>query len=90
VDAARISDDYGTQTNLLMSPGSWRVLIRPHLGRLARRYQEAGVPVALHSCGNLKLIMGDLIELGFAAFNIQTNANDFSAYKKQYGRRFRV
>lgn len=32
--------------------------------------------------------MDDLIELEFAAFNIQTNANDLAAYCRRYGRRF--
>lgn len=90
VDAVRISDDYGSQDNLLMSPKIWRKLIRPRLARLAGFYHKAGIPVALHSCGNLKLIMDDLVELGFAAFNIQTNANDLPAYKRRYGKKFRL
>ena len=90
VDAVRISDDYGSQRNLLMSPKTWRRVIHPHLSRLVEHYHRAGIPVALHSCGKLELIMDDLIDLGFAAFNIQTNANDFSDFKKRYGRRFRV
>ncbi len=90
VDAVRISDDYGSQENLLMSPETWRALIRPHLARLVDFYQRAGIPVTLHSCGNLKLIMDDLVELGFAAFNIQTNANDLVFYRQRYGNRFRL
>ncbi|MBN1314106.1 MAG: hypothetical protein JXA42_01515 [Anaerolineales bacterium] len=90
VDAVRISDDYGSQQNLLMSPRTWRKLIRPNLSRLVDFYHHANVPVALHSCGNLQLIMDDLIELNFAAFNIQTNANELALYKKRYGRRFRL
>lgn len=90
VGAARISDDYGAQQNLLMSPQTWRGLIRPYLARLVERYQRADLPVILHSCGNLKMIMDDLIELGIAAFNIQTNANDLLAYRRRYGRRFCV
>ncbi len=90
VEAARISDDYGAQRNLLMSPKVWREHIRPPLARLVEHYQRAGLPVILHSCGSLNAIMDDLIELGFAAFNIQTNANDLKEYKKRYGRRFCV
>jgi len=90
VDAVRISDDYGSQSNLLMSPRTWRDIIHPHLARLVNFYQQAGIPVALHSCGNLKLIMDDLVELGFAAFNIQTDANDLAFYRQRYGKRFRL
>ena len=87
VEAARISDDYGAQGDLIMSPSSWRSLIHPQLARLVERYQSAGLPVILHSCGKLARIMDDLIELGFAAFNIQTSVNDLPALKKRYGRR---
>ncbi len=90
VEAARISDDYGAQRNLLMSPRTWREHIRAPLARLVEHYQRANLPVILHSCGSLDSIMDDLIELGFAAFNIQSNANDFREYKKRYGRRFCV
>jgi uroporphyrinogen-III decarboxylase len=90
VDAVRISDDYGSQKNLLMSPKIWREVIRPHLARVVGFYKAEGIPVALHSCGNLKSIMDDLVELEFAAFNIQTNANDLASYKLRYGTRFRL
>jgi uroporphyrinogen decarboxylase len=90
VDAARISDDYGTQNNLVMSPDTWRQIIQPHLTRLVARYREADIPVILHSCGNLARIMDDLIGVGFAAFNIQANANDLVELRERYGRRFCV
>lgn len=90
IDAARISDDYGGQQNLLMSPKTWHTLIYPRLQKLVRHYQQAGVPVGLHSCGNLELIMDDLVELEIAAFNIQTNANPIMEYKARYGSRFRL
>jgi uroporphyrinogen decarboxylase len=86
VDAARISDDYGAQNDLLLSPSLWRLMIQPRLARLVARYKAAGLPVILHSCGNLARIMDDLIDLGFAAFNIQASANDLPAMKKRYGR----
>lgn len=90
IDVARISDDYGSQNNLLMSPHLWRKLISPRLKKLVRHYQQSDIPVTLHSCGNLELIMDDLVELGIAAFNIQTNANPIVHYKKRYGKHFRL
>ncbi len=88
MEVARLSDDYGSQNSLLMSPDTWRRVIRPQLARIVQHYQQMGLPVIMHSCGNLALIMDDLIELDFAAFNIQTNANDLAAYTRRYGRRF--
>jgi uroporphyrinogen decarboxylase len=87
VDAARISDDYGAQHDLIVSPSLWRKLILPRLARLVARYKTAGIPVILHSCGNLTRIMDDLMDLKLAAFNIQVSANDLTSMKKRYGRR---
>ncbi len=88
VEAARISDDYGSQKSLLMSPATWRCLIRPQLARLVEHYQQAKIPLILHSCGNVTSIMDDLVDMGFAAFNIQANANDLIEMRRRYGRRF--
>lgn len=90
VDAVRVSDDYGTQESLLMSPDLWRQLIYPRLKSLIEVYRKANLPVALHSCGNLSLIMDDLVDLDIAAFNIQTNANPIMKYKEKYGDSFRL
>lgn len=88
VEGGRISDDYGTQTALIMSPATWRAVIKPQLARLVRVYTERGLLVFLHSCGHLAAIMDDLIELGITVFNIQTNANDLADYKRRHGKRF--
>ena len=88
VGGGRISDDYGSQTSLLISPAAWRQVIKPQLARLVRFYKERGLLVFLHSCGHLAAIMDDLVELGIDVFNIQTSANDLPAYKSRYGARF--
>ncbi len=90
VEGGRISDDYGSQASLLMSPATWRRVIKPQLARLVGVYKERGLLVFLHSCGNLVAIMDDLVDLGIDVFNIQTSANDLAAYKRRYGRRFTV
>lgn len=90
VEAGRISDDYGGQHALLMSPATWRRLIKPELARLCQIYRDHGRLVFLHSCGNLTDIMDDLVELGINVFNIQTSANDLVLYKKRYGRRITI
>ena len=87
VEAGRISDDYGTQRDLLMSPATWRRLIKPPLSRIVQCYKNAGLFVFLHSCGNIMRIMGDLVEIGVDVFNIQTGVNDLPALKRRFGQR---
>lgn len=64
VDGARIGDDYGSQLGLLMSPDAWRRYIKPRLRRIYRVYQDAGLPVIQHSCGDIRSVLPDFVEMG--------------------------
>ena len=90
VDAGRISDDYGTQESLLMSPALWRRAVKPALSRIIRFYKSSNLLVFLHSCGRITAIIRDLVEMGIDAFNIQTATNDLAALRREYGRRFTI
>ena len=58
------------QKGLLFSPRSWRELIKPRLARLFAPFREAGAagdPV--HSDGQIRNILPDLVEIGLTALN---------------------
>jgi uroporphyrinogen decarboxylase len=63
IDGFYFGDDYGQQNGLLMSPVTWRIFIKPYLAIMFERVKKSGKIVALHSCGNISEIMGDLIEI---------------------------
>jgi len=69
VDGGYFGDDYGAQKNLLFSPASWRQLIKPRLARLFEPFRERGLPVILHSDGQIQKILPDLVEIGLTALN---------------------
>ncbi|MCK5155187.1 MAG: hypothetical protein KAQ69_02065 [Spirochaetales bacterium] len=56
------SDDMGFKTGLMISPDDMRELILPGHKRLAKISHDAGRVVFLHSCGNKKDIIDDLID----------------------------
>ena len=56
------SDDMGFRTGTFISPADMREFILPGHKLMAQKSHEAGHPYLLHACGNLKLIMEDLIE----------------------------
>ena len=86
-DGVFISDDYGFQDALMMSPGSWREFVKPRLGRLIEAAQSHGLATMLHSCGNVGAIVPDLIELGLDILHpIQPEAMDVFALKREFGR----
>ena len=70
-------DDYGAQRNLLFSPAQWRKLIKPRLARLFAPFVERGLPVLMHSDGQIQKILPDLVEIGLTTLNpVQPEALD--------------
>ena len=55
-------DDMGFRSTTLISPDDLREYCLPWQRRLARKAHDSGFPYFLHSCGNLKAILEDLIE----------------------------
>jgi len=55
------SDDMGHRSGTLISPEDTREFILPGHRLLAQLSHEAGRPYFLHSCGNLRAIMDDLL-----------------------------
>lgn len=56
------SDDMGFRSGLLMSPADLRKYVLEGHKRMAQMSHAAGRPYLLHACGNLRLIMDDLID----------------------------
>jgi len=56
------SDDMGFVSGTLISPADMRAFVLPGHRLCARLSHEAGLPYLLHSCGNLRQIMPDLLD----------------------------
>jgi len=81
-------DDVGGQNAMMMSPKCWRERIKPQLERIFRFGKQQGLWVAYHSCGSIRDIIPDLIEIGLDVLNpIQCNCPgmDPSDLKKEFG-----
>ncbi|MAE67028.1 MAG: hypothetical protein CMJ18_22435 [Phycisphaeraceae bacterium] len=87
IDAIGLTDDYGGQSSLLISPEHWRRFIKPHLRRLYDRIHDAGKFVYMHSCGHVLPIIGDLVEVGGNILQpVQPEAMDVLEVKRRFGR----
>jgi uroporphyrinogen decarboxylase len=62
-------DDVAWQLGMIMSPKSWRTLIKPHLERVFAVGKKYNLWVAYHCCGALRPIIPDLIEIGLNVLN---------------------
>ncbi|MCG2659007.1 MAG: methyltransferase [Kiritimatiellae bacterium] len=83
-------DDVGSQQSLIMSPVCWRELIRGPLARIFQVGKVRGLFVAYHSCGAIRPIIPDLIEIGLDVLNpIQCNCPgmDPRELKREFGKR---
>jgi uroporphyrinogen decarboxylase len=86
-DAVALSDDYGTQNGLLISPADWCRIIKPCVADIfsfARRHNRF---VFHHSCGNVRSIIGDMVDIGLDILHpVQPEAMDIFELKREFGR----
>lgn len=82
-----LSDDYGGQHGLLMSPGHWREFVKPCLVKIYGMAKSHGIAVFHHSCGNIAPIIGEMIGIGLDILHpIQPEAMDILFLKKEFGK----
>jgi uroporphyrinogen decarboxylase len=75
IDVGYTGDDFGSQRGLLFSPALWRRLFKPRYERLWGVFRSAGVPVCHHSCGDVRAIVGEMVEIGLDLLcPVQTHA----------------
>ncbi len=64
VDAISFADDWGTQRGLMISPELWRKVFRPRYAEQFAQAHRAGKKVWFHSCGDIRAIIPDFIDMG--------------------------
>ncbi|MGO9242660.1 MAG: uroporphyrinogen decarboxylase family protein [Bryobacteraceae bacterium] len=88
VDGGYFGDDYGAQRSMLFSPRLWRRMFKPRLARMFEPFREAGRPVILHSDGDIRAILPDLVEIGVTVLNpVQPEVLEPAWLGKEYGER---
>jgi uroporphyrinogen decarboxylase len=87
VDGGYFGDDYGAQRGLLFSPKLWRQMIKPRLGRMFAVFREAGLPVMLHSDGDIWPILPDLVDIGLTCLNpVQPEVMEHARLHREFGK----
>ena len=84
-----LGDDAAGQLSMLMSPDTWRQMVKPFLKQNAEVGKRHGLYVAFHSCGAIRPIIEDLIEIGVDVLNpIQCNCPgmDPPGLKREFGK----
>ncbi len=87
VDGIRFGDDLGTQSGLMIRPDTWRRIFNPHYKRIYQAAHDAGLTVMIHSCGDIREILPDMIEIGVEVFHpLQPECMDVRRCKREFGR----
>ena len=84
IDGISVSDDWGSQQNLLISPKLWREMFKPLYADYCRVTKAVGKYFFMHSDGNISSIYPDLIEIGVDALNSQLFCMDIEELARLY------
>ena len=91
MDCILFGDDWGQQRGMIMGAPLWRRFIKPCLAKMYGEVKAAGKFVAQHSCGDLREILDELIEIGLDIYQtFQPEIYDKAEYKQKLNRRLTI
>lgn len=91
IDVVAEADDYGTQDSMLVSPAMYRQTLKPlqaEMFEVIRGRLQNGF-IFFHSCGNVRNLIPDFIEIGVDILNpvhITATGMEPAALKRDFGR----
>lgn len=87
-DGAWLYDDLAYKNGPLFSPKSYREQLLPYHSRIVNHLHAKGLPVILHSCGNIMGLVAALVEAGFDCLQpLEVKAGcDLASLVREYGR----
>jgi len=90
VDVVVEADDFAGQQRMLISPDTFRTMLKPRYARLfGFIHEHTSAKLFLHSCGAMRAVIGDLIDCGLDILNpVQKSAAgmDLGELKREFGR----
>lgn len=92
IDMIHISDDWGSQKDLLFSPTMWKEMIFPNMKRVVDHVHSRGAFVSLHSDGCIQKVTDGIVELGFDVIHPwqETAGMSYELYLNRYSDRFAI
>lgn len=89
LDVVQVADDLGGQENSLMSPATYREMIKPYQAELIAHIKKfTKARIYHHSCGSIQNLLDDMIEIGIEILNpVQATAAGMETdqLKKRFG-----
>jgi hypothetical protein len=82
-DMIHSHDDWGTKHSLMMQPGMWRDMIKPHYEKLYGYIKAQGILISHHADCYCESLIEDMVDLGIDIWQGTTPENDIVGIKKQ-------
>lgn len=84
-DVVMCGDDYGYNSGLQLPAKDWRKFIKPKLANYVQIAHDGGAKFILHSCGDIREIFPDFVEIGIDGVeSLQPKNNDLKMYREKY------
>jgi uroporphyrinogen-III decarboxylase len=84
-DVVMCGDDYGDNHGLQMNVKSWREFIKPVLAEYVKIAHDGDAKFILHSCGNIREIFPDFVEIGIDGVeSLKPKNNDLKMYREKF------
>lgn len=92
VDMIHISDDWGSQKDMLFSPDTWKEIIYPNMKMIVEHIHSRGVFASLHSDGCIKKVLEGICDIGFDVIHPWQESADMpiELYLEKYSDSFAV
>ncbi len=82
---AHHGDDLGMQCGTTFSKETFREFVLPQLKECWEPYNKAGIPICMHSCGDITEFLPDLLEIGLKVLEPLQPVMDLKYLKKEFG-----
>ncbi|HEY3323203.1 MAG TPA: uroporphyrinogen decarboxylase family protein [Planctomycetota bacterium] len=83
---AHHGDDLGCQRGTIFSKKMFHEFVLPRLKAAWEPYNKAGIPICMHSCGDLTDFLPDLIEIGLKVLEPVQPVMDLVRLKREFGK----
>lgn len=89
-DMIHLSDDWGSQRDMLFSPNTWREIIYPNMKTIVEHIHSKGAFASLHSDGCIRKVLDGISDIGFDVIHPwQENADmPLGLYLDNYSEKF--
>jgi len=92
VDMIHISDDWGSQRDLMFSPKLWRELIYPNIKKVVDHVHSRGAFASLHSDGCISSVADGIVDIGLDVIHPwqESAGMSYDLYLEKYSDKFSI